>query len=48
MTKKIGKTKPSDKVLPTPVSLLAQVDAAKTVDELKAVIVAILKRIGYA
>ena len=43
---KAGKTKPSDKVLTVPVSLIAQVEAAKTVAELKAVIELLLKRLG--
>ena len=43
---KTGKTKPSDKIIVIPASLLAQVTAAKTIDELKAVIIAMLKRMG--
>jgi len=46
--KKIGKNKrPEDVVRATAVAILpAQVKAAKTVDELKAVIVVLLKRLG--
>jgi len=47
MTKnKTGKTKPSDKVLTVSASLIAQVEAAKTVGDLKAVIELLLKRLG--
>jgi len=43
---KTGKTKPSDKALAVPVSLIAQAEAAKTVGELKVIVVILLKRLG--